>query len=479
MLKLARLLLLGYTASVVFGLAILHASQNGYFFLESRRLMLATGFVLSVCIAAYASGLPDVPKTRWSAVFSAGMAVGSAAAVFSLVQLFVGDQLLPRLVVLGSSLVLIPLLASTVAISSGGLARAQRRDRVLVVADLEESRELLDELAAASDLAAQIMGVLPLQQASVREAALLGSDVASPDREKVTASASLVWAEEDVADTKQPPTPDRAHPLIQKVHSSGVNIIVLSRRAQFHQSILSQAADAHAAGVRVRSLTTFYEEWLHKIPVSELERLSLFFDIREVHGVRYRRLKRVLDVSMGLLGLPLFACACPFVLIGNAIGNRGELLYRQARVGKRGKEFSILKFRTMSGRPSSREGSPWTRNQDARVTRFGNILRRSHLDELPQVVNLLKGDLSIVGPRPEQPSYVDRLSKDLPFYQFRHLVRPGLTGWAQVNYGYAGSDAGALQKLQYEFYYLQNQSLWLDLRIIARTVRSVVGGSGQ
>jgi lipopolysaccharide/colanic/teichoic acid biosynthesis glycosyltransferase len=132
----------------------------------------------------------------------------------------------------------------------------------------------------------------------------------------------------------------------------------------------------------------------------------------------------------------------------------------------------------MRGTPSS-DDSPWTEPEDARITRFGSFLRKSHLDELPQVINLLTGDLSIVGPRPEQPAYVHKLSKDLPFYELRHLVRPGLTGWAQVNYGYAGSDAGALQKLQYEFYYLQNQSLWLDFRIIARTIRSVVSGSGQ
>jgi len=479
MLKLARLLLLGYSASVVFGLAFLHASQNGYSFLEPRRLMLAAVLVVAISVAAYASGLPDVPKTNWSAAFSAGMAVGSAAALFSLVQLFVGDQLLPRLVVLGSSLVLIPLLASTVALSSGGLARAQRRDRVLVVADLDESGELLDELAAASDLAAQIVEVLPIQQASGPEATGVGSEVVSTDRERVMAGSSLVRAGENVAGTSQPPTPDRAHALLQRVQSSQVSIIVLSRRAQFHEGILAQAAVAHASGIRVRSLTSFYEEWLRKLPASELERSSLFFDIREIHVVRYRRLKRLLDLATGLLGLPLFACACPFVLIGNSLGNRGMLFYRQARVGKGGKEFSILKFRTMKDTPSSYEESPWTARQDARVTRFGNFLRKSHLDELPQVINLLSGDLSIVGPRPEQPSYVDRLSKDLPFYQLRHLVRPGLTGWAQVNYGYAGSDAGALQKLQYEFYYLQNQSLWLDLRIIARTIRSVVSGTGQ
>ena len=123
--------------------------------------------------------------------------------------------------------------------------------------------------------------------------------------------------------------------------------------------------------------------------------------------------------------------------------------------------------------------SDWTADDDPRVTRFGAWLRRTHLDELPQVVNILRGDLSIVGPRPEQPHYVEELTEKIPFYNLRHLVRPGLTGWAQVKYRYGASHADALEKLQYEFYYLRHQGLALDLRIIGRTLRSVVGRDGR
>ncbi|MET0826112.1 MAG: sugar transferase, partial [Acidimicrobiales bacterium] len=126
-------------------------------------------------------------------------------------------------------------------------------------------------------------------------------------------------------------------------------------------------------------------------------------------------------------------------------------------------------------------GAPneWTTEDDPRITPFGRFLRRAHLDELPQVVNILRGELSIVGPRPEQPHYVDELNEKLPFYSMRHLVRPGLTGWAQIKYGYAGDERDALEKLQYEFFYLRRQSLSLDLRIVGRTVRSVLGGDGR
>ncbi|MEX2546212.1 MAG: sugar transferase, partial [Chloroflexota bacterium] len=152
--------------------------------------------------------------------------------------------------------------------------------------------------------------------------------------------------------------------------------------------------------------------------------------------------------------------------------------YRQARVGRYGHEFQILKLRTMvpTGEQPANE---WTSKDDPRITRFGGVLRRSHLDELPQLVNILKGELSLVGPRPEQPHYVAELTDKLPFYDIRHLVRPGLTGWAQVKYGYAGNETDAFEKLQYEFFYLRRQGLAFDARIMGRTLRSVLGGEGR
>jgi lipopolysaccharide/colanic/teichoic acid biosynthesis glycosyltransferase len=138
----------------------------------------------------------------------------------------------------------------------------------------------------------------------------------------------------------------------------------------------------------------------------------------------------------------------------------------------------MVKFRTMLPE-GSRPAGAWTGEDDPRITAFGRLLRRRHLDELPQVLNILRGELAVVGPRPEQPHYVEQLTEKLPFYRMRHLVRPGLTGWAQVKYGYAGDERDALEKLQYEFFYLRRQSLSLDLRIVGRTVRSVIGGDGR
>jgi lipopolysaccharide/colanic/teichoic acid biosynthesis glycosyltransferase len=177
--------------------------------------------------------------------------------------------------------------------------------------------------------------------------------------------------------------------------------------------------------------------------------------------------------SVGMLAL---AVAVPLVALVDLFGNRGPLFYSQPRVGKDGEVFTIHKFRTM--RPGNGSAN-WTEANDPRLGKVGRMLRRLHVDELPQMWNVLRHDLSIVGPRPEQPHYVEVLAKTIPFYDLRHLVRPGITGWAQINYDYGASDIDALEKLQYEFYYLRHQSMSLDLQIIGRTLRAIFEGRAR
>jgi lipopolysaccharide/colanic/teichoic acid biosynthesis glycosyltransferase len=267
-------------------------------------------------------------------------------------------------------------------------------------------------------------------------------------------------------------------PLLEAAQTARASVVVLSRAAQSDDDIVMQAAALHEQGARVRTLSLFYEQWLGKLPIAELERVSLLFDIGELHAAGYARVKRVLDVGLALCGLVVLALAIPVVVLGDLLANRGPVFYRQPRVGRGGTTFDILKFRTMCT-TSTEEHADWTAEDDMRITPFGGFLRRTHLDELPQVFNILRGELSVVGPRPEQPQVVAELADKLPFYRLRHLVRPGLTGWAQVKYQYAGTDAETLEKLQYEFFYLRRQSLGLDLRIVARTARSVVGQEGR
>ena len=442
MRRAARPLLYAGVLVVVFGLALVHARVlNDYSFTGTSRFGWTIAYVALLCTFAYGFGLPDVPRSRRAAL---GPAVGAAflgAGAISLLQLVVGDALLPRFVVFGSALLLPDWYRVCVALAVGGRSRAEARDRVVVIAEPDDVAALDAELHLAPERPASIVASLSVAEAS-------------------TVSGGARPIEERLAD------------------GPGPTVIVLDRAAQDDPSIVAQVADLHERGARVRSLTLFYEEWLGKLPINELERASLLFDIGEVHRAGYGRAKRIIDVPLALLGAALLLPIVPLVWVANLAGNRGPLLYRQERVGKGGTTFSILKFRTMAPQPSGGLANEWTTEDDPRITTVGRLLRRTHVDELPQVINILRGDLGVVGPRPEQPRYVDELSEKLPFYSLRHLVRPGLTGWAQVKYGYAGSQADALEKLQYEFWYLRHQSLATDVKIIGRTVRSVLGSEG-
>lgn len=429
----------------VAGLSKAHAIVHEYSWSGSSRLAWSLGYVLLLCLAAYSVGLPDQPRSRLGALRAAVIATGVAALFMSGVQLFAGDALLPRFVVLGSAFVLVPWLVLCAALEQDAEGRAGERDRLLVVATADEVAALEDDLAHAAERPAIVVGWLSPCEATSH----------APDPDAV-------------------PT----RPVVEMARERHATVIVLSRVAQSDDDIVLQASELHEAGVRIRTLSLFYEQWLGKLPIAELERFSLLFDIGELHAAGYARVKRVLDVALALVGCVGLVLLTPIVWLGNLVGNRGSLFYRQPRVGRGGSTFSILKFRTMRACTPAEAGD-WTAEGDVRVTRFGGLLRRTHLDELPQVWNILRGDLSVVGPRPEQPQVVSELTGKIPFYRLRHLVRPGLTGWAQVKYQYAGSEAETLEKLQYEFYYLRRQSLGLDLRIVGRTARSVVGREGR
>jgi lipopolysaccharide/colanic/teichoic acid biosynthesis glycosyltransferase len=438
MRRLARLAVNVGTGVCVLGLGEAHAVAHGYAMTGTSRFAWSLGFVLALLVAAYGFGLPDVPRSRRRAVTAAVGAIAAATASISVPELFVGDALLPRAVVFGSALVLVPWYVLCARLAGDARSRAEERDRVVLIGDEDEGETLRAELDRA------------------------------PERHAVVVATV---APEDAALVDPPRLP-----LVEGARATHATVMVLSRRAQSDDDVVLQVARLHEAGVRVRTLSLFYEQWLGKLPVGELERVSLLFDVGEVHAPRYARVKRLFDLALAGAGTVVLALVTPVVVLANLVANRGPLLYRQPRVGRDGRPFSILKFRTM--RTVAPVGEP-TAERDPRVTRFGRLLRGTHLDELPQMVNILRGELSIVGPRPEQPHLVTELSEKLPFYRLRHLVRPGLTGWAQVKYRYAGTEIEALEKLQYEFFYLRRQSLALDVRIVGRTLRSVMGRDGR
>jgi len=392
-------------------------------------------YVGLIALAAYALGLPESPRNLASAMIRTGMAGAVGALAISFIQLVLASRVLPRFTVFTTVLVLIPWGAFCNWVVGGRAFGRPVGTPVLVVASAADLGFLDVDMARDLERPASVVGRMTVVQAAATSTALV-------DRARA------------------------CHP----------SLVVLSGAAQEVPRIVEQVGVLHESGVRVRSLRAFYEEWMGKMPAGELERTSLMFDIGEVHQQGYARLKRFVDaVGAALLLLPL-ALLIPVVWLGNVVGNRGPLFYSQPRVGKNDEVFDIVKFRTM--RPDSGPAE-WTEVDDPRVTAFGRILRVTHLDEMPQVINVLRGDLSLVGPRPEQPVYVAELGEKLPYYHLRHMVRPGITGWAQVKYPYGSSEQDALEKLQFEFYYLRHQSFGLDARILGRTLRTVVDGAGR
>jgi lipopolysaccharide/colanic/teichoic acid biosynthesis glycosyltransferase len=440
-IRRGRILMYTGIAVIVVGLSKAHAVAHEYSWSGSSRFAWSLGSASLLGLAAYALGLPEQPRTRRSALLAAVSAAIVSALAVSAVQLFVGDALLPRFVVLGSAAVCIPWFVFCATLTRDVGIRAGDRSRVVVVATADELATLESDLEHAPERPATLVGWLTPAEVA-------------------------------------PSAADASNPLIDMVRERDGNVVVLSRIAQGDEDVVLQATALHGEGVRVRTLSMFYEQWLGKLPIGELERVSLLFDIGELHAASYARVKRIADVVLALCGFAVLAIVTPFVVAGDLVANRGPLFYRQPRTGRGGETFDILKFRTMRS-CTPEESATWTASDDVRVTRFGGLLRKTHLDELPQVVNILRGDLSVVGPRPEQPHVVAELVDKIPYYGIRHLVRPGLTGWAQVKYQYAASESETLEKLQYEFYYLRHQSLRLDLRIVGRTARSVVGREGR
>jgi lipopolysaccharide/colanic/teichoic acid biosynthesis glycosyltransferase len=431
-------------------------------------------FVLAVSIAAYVFGLPHSPS-RSRAVLASVASPFVGHVVVALMQMASTSRLLPRSVMFGASITLVPVLFAIWAGSRWIGSAMHDRQRVALVADSAEVEEMREGLANPSVRSARLVESMTLDVARCGRPAL---DVDERDLVPPTVRVGAGGGGGTlVVEPRQHEVTLGLRPLVDIVHAAHANVLVLSQTALADPTILAQATVLHQHGVRVRTLAEFSERHLGKVPVSELQQAWLLFDIGEIHHGIYPRVKRLIDLTGAVALMPLLIAAIPFVAVGNLFANRGPLFYRQPRVGKSGVLFDIVKFRSM--RPTTSVGGTWTLRDDPRVTPFGGLLRRTHLDELPQLVNILRGDLSFVGPRPEQPAYVADLEAAVPHYALRHLVRPGLAGWAQVCHPYGSSIEDSIQKLQYDVVYLRRQSLGLDIRIIGRTLQLLLERGGR
>jgi sugar transferase (PEP-CTERM system associated) len=286
--------------------------------------------------------------------------------------------------------------------------------------------------------------------------------------------------------------PGRAHihPENIDIYPPGVDIAALVRSKRVHRVVVSLEDSRGklpmdtllqirlSEGVVFNYLPSVYEEFTGKISVENLRPSWLIFSEGFRKSRRLMFVKRTFDVVASLCGLILGA---PLMLLTAAlvkISSPGPVLYHQTRVGADGRLFTVHKFRSMVANAEAGTGAVWAKQNDARVTQLGRFMRRSRLDELPQLWNVLTGEMSMVGPRPERPEFVDSLTRQIPFYGQRHIVRPGLTGWAQVRYTYGASVEDAMQKLQYDLFYIKNLSFALDLFVLFSTLKTVIQRRG-
>ncbi|MBE0424326.1 MAG: exopolysaccharide biosynthesis polyprenyl glycosylphosphotransferase, partial [Lutibacter sp.] len=265
--------------------------------------------------------------------------------------------------------------------------------------------------------------------------------------------------------------------LEEIVKEEGINEIVIS--ANNHQFITQELNNQlillFEKGMAIRSADNFIEDENHRISETKLsiDFYNHFTFSKSHQNNLYLAFRRVLDVFFSIIGILFFLFLIPFVFVGNLFANKGKLLYTQKRIGKRGEKFRIIKFRTMVVN-AEENGAEWAQKNDSRVTAFGRILRKARVDEIPQFINVLKGEMSLIGPRPERPEFVRMLEKELPFYAIRHVVKPGLTGWAQVMYPYAHTVDDQHKKLMYDLYYIKERNLLMDLKIVIKTISTIL-----
>jgi len=321
------------------------------------------------------------------------------------------------------------------------------QERILVVGTGETARKVVRQILDQREFAYRVIGFID------DDASRVGERIVNP---------GIIGTPADMA------------ALIDRHHIDRIVVGLSDRRGKLP---VEELLRAKMAGIRVEDATTTYERVTGKILIDDLRPSWLIFSDGFRVSRMTRGIKRSIDLTLalvfGILSLPLMLLTA----IAIAIDSGRPILYCQERVGENGKTFTLCKFRSM--RTDAEQGTPiWARDGDDRVTRVGRFIRLARLDELPQFWNVLRGDMSFVGPRPERPFFVAELAKAIPFYQQRHAVKPGLTGWAQVKYRYGSSLEDAMEKLRYDLYYIKHLSVFFDLTIVFDTVKVVLFGKG-
>ncbi|MBX3277090.1 MAG: TIGR03013 family PEP-CTERM/XrtA system glycosyltransferase [Acidobacteria bacterium] len=322
-------------------------------------------------------------------------------------------------------------------------------ERILIVGTGPSAAELAHEAIERRDLGFQVVGFV------AEDAAMVGQSIVNP---------GVIGVVGD---------------LTRLVESERIDRVVVALQDRRGHMPVDQLFELRLQGrVAIEEGTSLYERLTGKVGVELLRPSWIIFSGNTRRGALWMAARRVFHFIVALAGLLISLPLWPLIAIAIRLDSRGPVFYRQERVGKQGRLFNIIKFRSMREDAES-NGPAWSAENDPRTTRVGRLLRKFRLDELPQFINILRGEMSLVGPRAERPYFVAQLSEKIPFYAQRHLVEPGLTGWAQVMYGYGASIEDAQQKLQYDLYYIKNVSLWFDLWIVIKSMRIVLFGRGR
>jgi len=269
--------------------------------------------------------------------------------------------------------------------------------------------------------------------------------------------------------------------LLELVEQEAITDIIFAITGSMNPHTFQTLLQAEESGIEVTSMPKVYEEIMGRVPIFLLQSdwiLRSFVD--EAHtGEFFGFVKRMMDIAGGLVGSLIMLILLPFIALAIVIDSGRPIFFRQSRLGANGQPYQIYKFRTMRTDAEQDGIARLAAARDDRVTRVGWLLRRTHLDEFPQFYNVLRGDMSLVGPRAERPEWVENFQESIPFYRARLFVKPGLTGWAQVNYSYAASVEETAVKLEYDLYYIKHRSLLLDIVILLRTIGTAVGLRGR
>jgi sugar transferase (PEP-CTERM system associated) len=439
-------------AAVVAGAWVRLGSDNFVLLYAQRQGYYNTAVVGATCLLClYFVDLYDLRRVAEPGEMFVRLiqGLGAASLVLAVLYFWLPALLIGRGVILVTSALVIAALSSWRAGFMWLGRRLKPRERLLLVGTSQAAIALAREIyGRREELGADIVGFID------PDPARLGAPVLNP---------GVIGTVEDI-------------PSI--VRARAVDRVVVSLADARGKLPMDKLLEMKLEGVTFDHLPSVYEDYTGKIAVENLRPSWLIFS----EGFRKRRsqeaAKRILDIVVAIVGLILMFPVMVLIALAVKLTSRGTMLYHQERVGRHGRVFTVHKFRSMLENAEAGTGPVWASRNDGRVTSVGRVLRRTRLDELPQLWNVLIGDMSVVGPRPERPKFVEQLTRQIQFYGQRHVVRPGLTGWAQVRYTYGASVEDALEKLQYDLFYIKHVSTAFDLFIIFATLKTIVMSRG-